>query len=405
VARRSARRASSGQVSTAEACQVVLDYMQNSNITLTNAVVKIENVTAETFKNTAMLKHAAAQVSISDLQARVANDQIVQGKVLVAQAQAAIAAKNREIEDHDSFGGQVSDYFKGMKSIVDFFHDDTKSAVGTSILVEAGDTTVSTGGLLGLGTTTSIFAGIGAFWVASYITLQSMSSAQEGRMSERTALETQNLPAAQAQLDIAQRALQIATLNQGGGWAIELQMFYLLGGVIIVVLLAVIGLEMFSRRSRRRVRSDLAFARGQQALAMLHPIARGMQRGQTVLHRPRTAAGALAAGLASWAAQIGGIYAALAAADIQPSIGMAGLVFLVSTLVQLFPFWPGNIGLFQAAVAQVLVQAYPIDFPHAIAFAVGLQVIEVSLGVGIGFWCLAREGLSLSEVRGLRGDD
>ena len=84
------------------------------------------------------------------------------------------------------------------------------------------------------------------------------------------------------------------------------------GGVIIVVLLAVIGLEMFSRRSRRRVRSDLAFARGQQALAMLHPIARGMQRGQTVLRRPRTAAGALAAGLASWAAQIAGIYAALA---------------------------------------------------------------------------------------------
>jgi uncharacterized protein (TIRG00374 family) len=176
------------------------------------------------------------------------------------------------------------------------------------------------------------------------------------------------------------------------------------GGVIIVVLLAVIGLEAFSRRSRRR-RSDLAFTRGQQALAMLHPIARGMQRGQTVLRRPRTAAGALAAGLLSWAAQIAGIYAALAAADIQPSIGRAGLVFLVSTLVQLFPFWPGNIGLFQAAVAQVLVQAYPIDFPHAIAFAVGLQVIEVSLGVGLGFWFLSREGLSLAEVRGLRTDE
>jgi uncharacterized membrane protein YbhN (UPF0104 family) len=177
------------------------------------------------------------------------------------------------------------------------------------------------------------------------------------------------------------------------------------GGVIIVVLLAVIALEAFSRRSRRRPRADLAFARGQQALAMFGPIARGMQRGQTVLHRPRTAGFALLAGLASWAAQIGGIYAALAAADIDPSIGMAGLVFLVSTLVQLFPFWPGNVGLFQAAVAQVLVQAYPIDFPHAIAFAVGLQVIEVSLGVGLGFWFLSREGLSLSEVRGLRGDD
>ena len=151
------------------------------------------------------------------------------------------------------------------------------------------------------------------------------------------------------------------------------------GGVVIVVLLAVIGLEAFSRRSRGSLTCapTCAFARGQQALAMLHPIARGMQQGQTVLRRPRTAAFALLAGLASWAAQIGGIYAALAAADIHPTIGTAGLVFLVSTLVQLFPFWPGNVGLFQAAVAQVLVQAYPIDFPHALAFAVGLQVIEV----------------------------
>ena len=57
---------------------------------------------------------------------------------------------------------------------------------------------------------------------------------------------------------------------------------------------------------------------------MLHPIARGMQQGQTVLRRPRTAAFALLAGLASWAAQIGGIYAALAAADIHPTLGMAG---------------------------------------------------------------------------------
>ena len=175
------------------------------------------------------------------------------------------------------------------------------------------------------------------------------------------------------------------------------------GGVVIV------GAARRDRRSRRsragaaaRVRPDLAFTRGQQALAMLHPIARGMQQGQTVLRRPRTAR--LGAGRGP---------GLLGGADRRhlrgarrrrhpPDDRAAGLVFLVSTLVQLFPFWPGNVGLFQAAVAQVLVQAYPIDFPHAIAFAVGLQVIEVSLGVGLGFWFLSREGLSLSEVRGLR---
>ena len=53
----------------------------------------------------------------------------------------------------------------------------------------------------------------------------------------------------------------------------------------------------------------------------------------------------------SWRRRSEGIYAALEAADIHATIGAAALVFLVSTLVQLFPFVPGNIGLFQSAVA------------------------------------------------------
>ena len=178
------------------------------------------------------------------------------------------------------------------------------------------------------------------------------------------------------------------------------------GGVVIVLLLAVIALEAFSRKSRRcraprlRVHARAAGARDAPPDRARH--AAGARRC-CAARAPQP--GRWLAGLASWAAQIGGIYAALEAADIHATIGAAGLVFLVSTLVQLFPFWPGNVGLFQAAVAQVLVQAYPIDFPHAIAFAVGLQVIEVALGVGLGFWFLSREGLSLSEVRGLRDDD
>ncbi|KAL5371407.1 hypothetical protein DPSP01_014279 [Paraphaeosphaeria sporulosa] len=179
-----------------------------------NAIQQIENVTAETFKNTAMLKHAAAQVSISDLQSGVASDQNLQGNVLVAQAQAVVAAKKSEIENHDSFSGQLGDYITGMKDIVNVFPDDTKSAVATSVAVEAGDSSASTAGLLGLGTAASVFAGMGAFWVASYITLTSMNTAQDARKGELATLESQNLPAAQAQLDIAQRSLQIAKLNQ-----------------------------------------------------------------------------------------------------------------------------------------------------------------------------------------------
>ena len=43
--------------------------------------------------------------------------------------------------------------------------DDTKSAVSSSVAIEMGDTSAPTSGLLGLGTTASIMAGLGAFCV------------------------------------------------------------------------------------------------------------------------------------------------------------------------------------------------------------------------------------------------
>ena len=175
---------------------------------------QLENITIETFRNIAMLKLATAQVGISDQQVGNAQDQIVKGQALVAQTRATIAGKESEIADHDSFWTQLGDYINGMKSIVDAVPKDTQSAVGTSIAMEAGDASTTTSGLLGIGTSISIMAGIGAFWVASYFTLDSMKTAQDGRQGQLTALKTQNLHAAEAELDIAQRTSQIAVLNQ-----------------------------------------------------------------------------------------------------------------------------------------------------------------------------------------------
>jgi hypothetical protein len=76
-------------------------------------------------------------------------------------------------------------------------------------------------------------------------------------------------------------------------------------------------------------------------------------------------------------------------------------VFLVSTLIQLFPIIPGNIGSFQLAVAYPLAQTYNVDTGRAIAFSIGLQIIEAALATGLGFVFLSREGLSLAEARRL----
>ena len=67
--------------------------------------------------------------------------------------------------------------------------------------------------------------------------------------------------------------------------------------------------------------------------------------------------------------------------------------------MQIFPFWPGNLGIFQLGVSAPLVSVYAVSTANAVAFSVGLQVVEGLLGVGLGLFFLAREGLSLSGAR------
>ncbi|HEY3614166.1 MAG TPA: lysylphosphatidylglycerol synthase transmembrane domain-containing protein [Gaiellales bacterium] len=127
----------------------------------------------------------------------------------------------------------------------------------------------------------------------------------------------------------------------------------------------------------------------------------GVAKGQALFTRPRATTVAIGAGVVSWAAQIAGIWAALEAFHIHVGLAGAGLVFVSSTIVQIFPFWPGNLGIFQLGVAGPLVSAYGVATTSAVAFSVGLQLVEGILGVGLGLVFLAREGLSLSGARQL----
>ena len=157
-------------------------------------------------------------------------------------------------------------------------------------------------------------------------------------------------------------------------------------GVFVLALVIVIAALMIVLRS----------ARGRLA----HLLA-GVSRGQALFSRPSATALAMAAGTLSWAAQIAGIWAALEAFGIHVGLAGAGLVFVSSTIVQLFPFWPGNLGIFQLGVCAPLVNAYAVSPASAVAFSVGLQLVEGALGVGLGLFFLAREGLSLSGAREL----
>ena len=84
---------------------------------------------------------------------------------------------------------------------------------------------------------------------------------------------------------------------------------------------------------------------------------------------------------------------------IHEALPAAGLVLVLMNVATIFPLWPGNVGLVQAAVSLPLWRYYGVAKGTGVAFGFGLQAIEASVGVGVGLIFLAREGLSFAMLR------
>ena len=123
-----------------------------------------------------------------------------------------------------------------------------------------------------------------------------------------------------------------------------------------------------------------------------------VRHGLGVLHRPGPAAAAAFFQCSGWLCQFFAVYTAMRAFNIHAPLPAAGLVLLLMNVATLFPLWPGNIGLLQAAIALPL-SSYGVAAGKAIAYGFGLQAIEASVGVGVGMIFLAREGLSFAMLR------
>ena len=135
-----------------------------------------------------------------------------------------------------------------------------------------------------------------------------------------------------------------------------------------------------------------------QELGAFRRVLHMARRGLTVLRRPGPALTALFLQLVGWTAQLFAVFTTLIAFGIEPSIEAAALVLVVMNVVMIFPFWPGNVGLVQAAVAASLLP-YGVSYPHGIVFGIGLQAIEASVGLGLGFIFLEREGFTFAMLR------
>ena len=120
--------------------------------------------------------------------------------------------------------------------------------------------------------------------------------------------------------------------------------------------------------------------------------------GLAVMRAPVGAAGAVLFQIGGWTCQIFAVYTAMRAFDIHSPLPAAGVVLLLMNVVTIFPFWPGNVGLVQVAIASALV-GYGVSYSVGVAYGFGLQAIEASVGIGVGLLFLAREGLSFAMLR------
>lgn len=139
-------------------------------------------------------------------------------------------------------------------------------------------------------------------------------------------------------------------------------------------------------------------------LGPVRRIVRMARHGLGVMRAPLAAGAAILLQCLGWICQLFAVYATMRAFQIDEPLVAAGLVLVLMNVAMIFPLWPGNIGLVQAAVALPLV-SYGIAYPHGFAFGIGLQAVEASVGIALGLLCLAREGLSMATLRELPDEE
>jgi uncharacterized membrane protein YbhN (UPF0104 family) len=137
-----------------------------------------------------------------------------------------------------------------------------------------------------------------------------------------------------------------------------------------------------------------------------HPALHELGRARRLLSTARQGLGVMKSPLAAviavcfqslgWFFQLIAVWATMRAFDAP--LDAAALVLLLMNVATVFPLWPGNVGLLQAAVALPLV-SYGVAYARGFAYGLGLQMIEVAVGVGLGLGFLAREGLSFATLK------
>lgn len=188
------------------------------------------------------------------------------------------------------------------------------------------------------------------------------------------------------------------------GWADRGAIAILLFCLIIAALLVLLE----AKREKLRESADAARERHRghhrwwkKYQVRLHGILARFSEGQQALRSPVRVAALLLTTSASWISQLVAVYLSLFAFHLEDSVGMMGalLLLILINVAGALPATPGNVGVFQLATVLPLMLTYGIGEADALAFSIGLQAIEGSIGLGVGSAFLLREHLSFRQVK------
>jgi len=163
---------------------------------------------------------------------------------------------------------------------------------------------------------------------------------------------------------------------------------------LIVAICIGIALFVFAFISARKPNEPVA----QELESRMKRLIAMARQGLGVMRSPVGAAAAIFFQIVGWLCQLFAVWAAMRAFGIHAPLPAAGVVLLLMNVVTIFPFWPGNVGLVQVAIATAL-SGYGVAYGRGIAYGFGLQAIEASVGIGVGLLFIAREGLSMAMLR------
>ena len=152
--------------------------------------------------------------------------------------------------------------------------------------------------------------------------------------------------------------------------------------------------------NRRREHVADACARGGKRVRRMGRWLPQLIESQRIWSRPLAAVAVSGTQVLAWIVQLAAAFAMLEAFHLGAAgLRGAALVIVLTNLIGLIPATPGNVGTFQVAAVAALA-TYGVAAGPALAYALGLQALQLVVGIVAGLVALSLQDMTLADLAG-----